>query len=84
MKLGDYGAVWALPLALRSDMMRVEVRAFGCLIDDMLANNNGHDDGLLVTALRGLADNCMQEVVHARPSLDEVVAKLAALAKGLF
>jgi hypothetical protein len=72
VKLGDYGAVWALPAGMRIDVQRLEMRAFGCFLDDMLANMASTDQDEVVNAMRSLASACMQEDVNARPLMEEV------------
>ncbi|KHE15251.1 hypothetical protein OI71_10195, partial [Aeromonas hydrophila] len=57
---------------------RLEVRAFGCLLEELLARCVPRDDRL--DALHALVDDCLAEVVAARPDFAEITARLAAVA----
>lgn len=86
--LGDFGAACALPAAAESaDWRRIETRAFGLLMNEILdrcaANaREAQDDGATSAAgatlpgLRDLAQACVQEDVRARPSMADVVSAL--------
>ncbi|MGL4472924.1 MAG: protein kinase [Shewanella sp.] len=77
LMLGDMGA--ATPLARFSNehaaaMQAIEVRALGCVIDDLLSVCNDSD-----TELLAIRDACWQVPLRARPSLSELVKQLALL-----
>jgi hypothetical protein len=80
--LGDMGAASFLPEnAARSQaLQRLETRAFGCLLDELLL----HADASLSAAMReswvGLRDDCLQETVAARPLYAEIAQRLQAVA----
>ena len=81
-KLCDFGA--AFFVAPRDDALRrafelLEVRAYGCLLDDLLSRvhvADGEERG--VRMLRCLADECVGAVA-ARPPFADVLARVAAL-----
>lgn len=84
VRLGDLGAASFLPAepALAQGLMRLEVRAMGCLLAELgerLAPADAASaDGM---ALDALARRCLHEVVAERPLMDEVVATLARLGR---
>lgn len=75
--LTDFGAASPLPAGVMGDAWRrVETRAYGILLAELLARC---DTLQTHGALRDLATACMQAPVAARPTMDEVSARLAAL-----
>lgn len=84
--MGDFGAASLLDgfdPARRERLQRVEVRAFGCLLDDLL--------GLLAPAtasadpvlkLAALRDACLVEEIDRRPLFEEIVHRIRAGAIG--
>ncbi|WP_265942399.1 leucine-rich repeat-containing protein kinase family protein [Dechloromonas sp. A34] len=82
--LGDFGAASFFapddrPLA--EALQRIEVRAFACLLDELLERCvvPVHASDLL-KALTGLQTACAEEKVEARPLFAEIVATLQTLA----
>jgi hypothetical protein len=84
--LGDFGAASffapgdaSLALALQ----RIEVRAFSCLLEELLARCNApaSSQGTL-EILTGLQARCAQENVSARPLFADIQQQLAALQTG--
>lgn len=74
--LTDFGAASPLPVGAKGDLWRrIETRAYGVLLDELLARSDTPAHG----ALRELAMACLQAEVAARPTMDEVVESLAAL-----
>ncbi|MGI4762895.1 MAG: leucine-rich repeat-containing protein kinase family protein [Janthinobacterium lividum] len=78
--LGDFGAASFFDPAgpQVAALQRLEARAFGCLLEELLAHCPAGDPAALAT----LADwqrRCTQPVVAARPALAEVAQALAAL-----
>jgi hypothetical protein len=79
--LSDFGAATLLPLDhpdVCRALMAVEVRAFGCLLEELLAHAEPvqRDVPALGTAMQKLAAlmrACLQEVPAARPSMHDVV-----------
>jgi hypothetical protein len=76
--LGDFGAAtfYDVNSDVAEALQKIEVRAFGCLLDDMLMNTN--EDKLLpnIKLLEQLRDNCMQYDILKRPSFEEILASL--------
>ncbi|MCX5541245.1 leucine-rich repeat-containing protein kinase family protein [Paraburkholderia sp. CNPSo 3076] len=79
--LGDFGAASFHDIDDRAQaqaLERIEVRAFGCLLEELAQRLTGeaHDRAAGFDAL--IAD-CLREQVETRPSFDEIVERLAAL-----
>jgi hypothetical protein len=72
--LGDFGAASFHPAPMAAALERIEVRAFGCLLDELLARCDGADP-----ALRALQAQCVQPAVASRPRFAEISARLDAL-----
>lgn len=83
MLFGDFGAATnlePLPEALQQGFEKIEVRAFGCVLDDLLNHLSVADEGNLdATALKLLKDLCMQEAVLLRPSFEQIKDDLSVL-----
>lgn len=83
MLFGDFGAATNLaPLtdAQKIAFEKIEVRAFGCVLDDLLNHlHTGDKDKLDATALSLLKDLCMQETVQLRPNFKQVEEDLLVL-----
>ncbi|MFR0672155.1 protein kinase [Enterobacterales bacterium AW_CKDN230030176-1A_HGKHYDSX7] len=69
--LGDFGAAAFSPHELASGLERIEVRAFGLLLDELL--ERAEDDAC---DLRQLAQDCQQPAVSSRPTFEQVAARL--------
>ena len=79
--LGDFGAASFYPPQPSggSNLFEaLEVRAFGCLLGELLERCDSEPDGRLA-ALEGLQMRCMGPVAVSRPRFAELVAELAAL-----
>ena len=85
--LGDFGAASFFPPQERSRalaLQRLEVRAFGCLLEELLERCEpaselpGATQGDLKTMML-LQANCTQEKIAARPLFSEIVQILAGL-----
>ena len=73
--LGDFGAAWmtgALDPAQAGALQRLEVRAFGCLLEELLARCSDAPP----EAMAALKDRCMQDDVAARPLFTEALSLL--------
>lgn len=84
--LVDYGAasMYDRNSAHAAAVERIEVSAYGCLLDDMLVRVNAEPAYKeVIQALTQLQENCMQEQVLQRPSFNAVVAQLAVITGGL-
>lgn len=83
MLFGDFGAATNLaPLTgiQKIAFEKIEVRAFGCVLDDLLNHlHTGDKDKLDATALSLLKDLCMQETVQLRPNFKQVEEDLLVL-----
>ncbi len=97
-KLGDFGAAFRYATLFRSNprveskddfdlgvFETIEVRAFACLMDDLLGMIAGHfspdDDSSTGTALLALRDECWREDVPAeRPRFAQIAQRLQKLA----
>ncbi|MGJ7580341.1 leucine-rich repeat-containing protein kinase family protein [Variovorax sp. RHLX14] len=87
--LGDFGAASffegtdGVDNAFASALERIESRAFGCLLEELVMRcdasaSTAHDDRLL-TALIGLQQRCLSEIPGARPTFAQIATTLAAL-----
>lgn len=69
--LGDFGAASAYPA--RADLERIEIRAFGCLVEELLARIDCQQNQSETLAdLQKLQKRCTEEVVADRPGFDEI------------
>lgn len=84
--LGDFGAASFVPLddpALAEGLQRLEVRAFGCLLEELIEHSDDADPGCAVTpALVALRDRCLHPDPDTRPLFAELAAVLSALRVG--
>ncbi|MDJ0365147.1 leucine-rich repeat-containing protein kinase family protein [Hymenobacter sp. H14-R3] len=80
--LGDFGAASFFELATpaATGLQRLEVRAFGCLLGELLAHCP-EGDAATLHALADLQRRCVQPVVAERPALAEVAQELVNLLK---
>ncbi len=79
---GDFGAasnLSLLPQMQREAMESVEVRAFACLLEDLLAHNAESYDSGLIAALSELKNTCMHEDTVFRPRFNEIKNQLQSL-----
>ena len=94
MLFGDFGAatnLMSLPESQRSAMERIEVRAFGNLLEDLLQFNEPKTskEQALFEALNQLKDQCIADDVDQRPSflnvlvnIEKTISLLATIKKG--
>jgi serine/threonine protein kinase len=79
--LGDFGAASFYPPQAGGDtnpFEALEVRAFGCLLDELLQRlEPGHH--VLLPSLKALQRRCMEPVAASRPRFAELVATLESL-----
>jgi serine/threonine protein kinase len=71
--LGDFGAASFHPASMADALERIEVRAFGCLLEELLARCDG-----AAPALQALQAQCVQPTVMARPRFAEISTQLDA------
>ncbi len=85
--LGDFGAATFLPIndaeypEVSPALQRIEVRAFGVLLGELLAHcfeSDGAAEQAVRSKLVALLQQCTQTKVSARPLLSEVVRELSA------
>ncbi len=77
---GDFGAASLLDgfaPERREALQRLEVRAYGCVLDDLLGLAPTTDTATLAP-VRALRDACMTETVSARPLFGEIAKGLGA------
>jgi hypothetical protein len=84
--LGDMGAASFLPNdpAPALALQRLDARAFGCLLEELLAHGPQDAAGAdiaVLTELAALRDACLQPQVAARPLLAQISQQLAELAE---
>ncbi|WP_076408279.1 leucine-rich repeat-containing protein kinase family protein [Shewanella sp. UCD-KL12] len=94
MLFGDFGAasdLSGLPLLQQEAMEAIEVRAFGCLLDDLLSvcpegqshqamsGERGESKVHLIDALIGLCTLCMNDEMGLRPTFWDIEQKLTAV-----
>lgn len=81
--LGDFGAATllsGLPAHLAAGLQKLEVRAFGCLLEELLERTAPTaGDDLLLARLAALRDACLDPRPHHRPGFDALVTSLADL-----
>ncbi|HSI61155.1 MAG TPA: leucine-rich repeat-containing protein kinase family protein [Ideonella sp.] len=79
--LGDFGAASFLPVGderAAQALQRLEVRAFGCLLEELLARCEAGGEGLV--GLQALQRRCLHEPADGRPLFDEIEQALRGLA----
>jgi hypothetical protein len=81
-RLGDFGAATRLPIdqrALRQNLLALEVRALGCLLEELGTAAQAQAAHPSVQALQALAHACLSDQPRQRPSVMEVVQALEAI-----
>jgi hypothetical protein len=76
--LGDMGAASFLPADTNQSqaLQRLEARAFGCLLEELLQHADASVHTVARTAWTALRDDCLQETVAARPLYAEIARRL--------
>jgi hypothetical protein len=79
--LSDFGAAsfFEPQSATGRALQRIESRAFGCLLEELLQRCAGFDDDPRLLALLEMQDRCMSEQPEHRPLLSQLATTLAAL-----
>jgi hypothetical protein len=81
--LGDFGAASFLPTydeEFRQGLQRIEVRALGCLLEELLERCDVSPNGqTIVGALYALQQRCVQSQNEARPMFKEIVDEFGKL-----
>lgn len=81
--LGDFGAAWFIRSTAPSTaqgLQQLEVRAFGCLLEELLERCEAPDpaDGVLM-GLQDLKQQCLREQPSQRPCFEAIEEGIAAL-----
>lgn len=80
--LGDFGAasfIPSAPQAVAGALQRIEVRAFGCLLEELTARcDTDAGDTPSARLMTDLARRCLQPELAQRPLFDQIVQALAA------
>lgn len=84
--LSDLGGATLLPddqPALRRALLALDVRAFGCLLEELVAHaqSAGATASLALDRLAGLATACLHTDPAARPEMGEIASHLDALGR---
>jgi len=77
--LGDFGAASFCPAADALTLQRIEARAFGCLLEELVAHCLPSADQAAratVNDMAQLAQRCLQAEATLRPSFDEIAQTL--------
>ena len=81
--LGDFGAATFYNLkdaSLSSALQRLEVRAFGCLLEELLERGEWlAEQAGTQSALQKLQQSCANGTLYDRPSFEEIVHELERL-----
>ena len=80
--LGDFGAATLYDHSLYGrSFQQLEVRAFGCLLEDLLDRHTVDDDAQQskVKSLEKLKAECLNETVKKRPFFSEIMIRLSKL-----
>lgn len=81
--LGDFGAASFYAADDRAGgvaLQRLEVRAYGCLLEELIDRCDRRDaQAHAATKLIELKDNCLSEDIDSRPLFDEIASALLAL-----
>ena len=77
--LGDFGAASFCPKAEASALQRIEARAFGCLLEELVAHCEPPADEAeraTVQRMQGLTQRCLQADPAQRPTFDQIALAL--------
>ena len=81
--LGDFGAATCYDRTLFGDLFeKLEVRAFGCLLEDLLERSSVADEseGQKIGALKQLKHDCLDTIPKRRPPFSAIKDRLSKLA----
>jgi serine/threonine protein kinase len=75
---GDFGAAtFYYKESKEAELIeKIEVRAYGCLLEDLLMNTNTDKLNATFKILEEIKDNCMQENILARPNFYSICKQL--------
>ncbi|MDX8388755.1 MAG: leucine-rich repeat-containing protein kinase family protein [Ghiorsea sp.] len=80
--LGDFGAATEyqrMSPQLHQNLEQLEVRAFGCLLEELTERLDTKEQGTTLKQLKTLTNKCLQENVSKRPLFKEISAQLTSL-----
>ncbi len=77
--LGDFGAATIYDPSKESGRELLDVRAFGCLIEDMVSQTNPMTNESIVENLRKLQMACMNPDVSKRPSFSDIYRTISQM-----
>ncbi len=83
---GDFGAATVYNLSDKDATLfeRLDVRAFGCLVDDLLSQSQDETSNELKNSLVLLRDSCMNDSITKRPSFMAIEESLEVINKVYF
>jgi hypothetical protein len=83
---GDFGAATVYEPSDKNAALfeRLDVRAFGCLVDDLLNQCRDETNNELKHSLIKLRDACMTDLIAERPSFEEIEKSIAVFACSIF
>ena len=78
--LGDFGAATLYDLNESNALLheQIDVRAFGCLLDDLIMNADAEAKKRLLSFVQ-LKENCMNESITERPTFKEIYQSLQSI-----
>jgi hypothetical protein len=88
--LGDFGAASFYDksdVVIGQALERLEVRAFGCLLEDMLDRCTLEEESehyKAVESLRGLQQDCLKQVLSQRPRFTEIGERLTSVFRQVY
>jgi hypothetical protein len=88
--LGDFGAASFYDpsdVVIGQALEQLEVRAFGCLLEDMLDRCTPEESSeyeAAVESLRGLRQDCLNQVLSGRPRFTEIGERLASVEQQVY
>ncbi len=88
--LGDFGAACFYDpsdVVIGQALERLEVRAFGCLLEDMLDRctlQEESEHSWAVESLRGLQQDCLKQVLSQRPRFTEIGERLTSVFRQVY
>lgn len=88
--LGDFGAASfydPTDVVIGQALERLEVRAFGCLLEDMLDRCTLEESSLheaAVESLRCLQQDCLKQVLSLRPQFTEICERLTSVERQVY
>lgn len=76
---GDFGAASIYDQQTYPSLEKIEVRAFGYFIDDLISLCRFDEESIIITSLKRLRDQCLSEIISTRPAFSAVEKELLNL-----